>query len=166
MTTQTQFDLPGLLTAIETSDSRYQAEFYHEHAEVRISDADSGQPALVLRGRRAIQDWIKSWGLAAGTHQGVAHLEFTHDQLTLVRELRSADLSCTTYRSTARLERGQIVTEHVQHVSTTSARTADSQPQRPANRIMIDEPPQRKATRPLVSARDRGGRSLPGQYLG
>lgn len=165
MTSQTEFDLPGFLTAIETSDSQYQAALYHEHAEVKIIDTDRGKPALLLRGRPAIRGWIKSWGLAAGMHQGVAHLTFTHDQLTLVRELRSADLSCITYRSAAHLERGQIVTEHVQHISTTSASTADSEP-RPANRIMIDEPLQRKATRPPLSARDRGGRSLPGQYLG
>lgn len=168
MTTQTQFDLAGFLTAIETSDSCYQAALYNEHAEVKIigTDTDSGKSALLLRGRAAIQDWIESWGPAAGMHQGVAHLEFTHDQLTLVRELRAADLSCITYRSSAQVKRGQIVTERVQHVSTTSARTVSSQPQRPADRTMIDEAPQRKALRPGVSPRDRGGRSLPGQYLG
>ena len=174
MTTQTQFDLAGFLTAIETSDSCYQAALYNEHAEVRIignatdtdSDTDSGKSPLLLRGRAAIQDWIESWGPAAGMHQGVAHLEFTHDQLSLVRELRSADLSCITYKSSAHVRRGQIVTERVQHVSTTSARAVSSQPQRAPDGIMIDEAPQRKAVRPGVSARDRGGRSLPGLYLG
>ena len=88
-------------------------------------------PLCCYAAAQRFEEWITSWGLAAGMHQGVAHLEFTDDQLTLVRELRSADLSCTTYRSTARLERGQIVTEHVQHVSTTSARTADFNPSVP-----------------------------------
>ena len=40
MSTQTSFDLSGLIEAIEASNSAYQVALYAEHAEVQITDGD------------------------------------------------------------------------------------------------------------------------------
>src|SRR3954469_20115486 len=60
VTTQTSFDLSGLIQSIE-SNSGYQVALYAEHAEVQIIDRDHPeQAARTVRGRPAIRRWIEA----------------------------------------------------------------------------------------------------------
>ena len=59
MTTQTSFDLSGLIHAIESYNSGYQIALYAEHAQVQIIDRDHSEPApRIVAGRPAIARWI------------------------------------------------------------------------------------------------------------
>src|SRR3954464_7223340 len=60
MTTQTSFDLSGLIHSIESYNSGYQIALYAEHAQVQIIDRDQSEQApRIVSGRPAIAQWIE-----------------------------------------------------------------------------------------------------------
>jgi len=108
LSTQTRFDLNGLIEAIESSNSAYQVALYAEHAEVQITDGDSlGQAPTVLVGRPAIARWVE--GLAARNivHRVVDPVA-DRSSLSFVDELREPDGTTVIHRSTAEISTGQI----------------------------------------------------------
>lgn len=69
MSTQIRFDLDGLTAAIERCDLDYQLAMYSETAEVHVNDPDPERSTLVLRGKRAIRDWIEQMDSKQLTHR-------------------------------------------------------------------------------------------------
>jgi len=62
VSTQTRFDLIGLIQAIESSDYAYQVALYAEHAEVQIADGDTiGQAPKSLPVGQRLLDGLKAW---------------------------------------------------------------------------------------------------------
>ena len=59
MTTQTSFDLSGLIHAIESSNSGYQIALYAEHAQVRITDHGQVEQAPELLPETGKCAWIE-----------------------------------------------------------------------------------------------------------
>ena len=108
MSTQTTFDLNGLIQAIESSDFAYQVALYAEHAEVQIADGDTiGQAPHVLTGRPAIARWIQSMAERDLTHH-ITYLHADRTSLSFVDELHGPAGMAAIHRCTADIFAGQI----------------------------------------------------------
>ena len=113
MSTQTSFDLSGLVEAIESANSAYQVALYAEHAEVQITDGDSvGQAPRVLIGRPAITRWVE--GLAARhiVHH-VVDPRADRWSVSYVDELQGPDGTTIIHRCMAEISTGQISQQYV-----------------------------------------------------
>ena len=108
MSTQTTFDLHGLIEAIESSNVDYQIALYAEHAEVQIADGDTvGQAPHVLTGRPAIARWIQSMARRDLSHH-ITYLHADRTSLSFVDELHGPAGMAAIDRCTADISAGQI----------------------------------------------------------
>ena len=113
VSTQTRFDLEGLIEAIESSDSAYQLALYAEHAEVQIADGDTiGTAPHVLAGRRAIAQWIEDMATRQVIHH-ISHPQLDRTSLSYVDELQDPEGTTVIHRCTAVISTGQISHETV-----------------------------------------------------
>ena len=161
MTTQTKFDLNGLIDAIESSNSAYQVALYAEHAEVQIADGDNiGQAPQVLTGRPAIARWIEGMATRRLVHH-IIDLQVDRRSLSFVDELHDPDGTTTIHRCTAEISFGQISQETV--TVEANAHPADSTFRR--RPTMTDEDPD---PLPRVKAHPTrpADRHLAGNFLG
>ena len=165
MSTQTTFDLNGLIQAIESSDTTYQVALYAEHAELEIADGDTiGQAPYILAGRPAIARWIDFLAKRDLIHH-ITHLHADRTSLSFVDELHGPQGMSAIHRSTAEISAGQITRQTI----TLEARVHPSDltfPRRPsAATTMRDDDPDRLPrawARPLAPT----PRHLAGNFLG
>jgi len=124
MTTQTHFDLNGLIDAIESGDASYQVALYAEHAEVEIADGDSiGQSPQVLVGRPAIAQWIDGLAERHVVHR-IVEPRADRTCVSFVDELQDPDGTTVLHRRTAEISTGQIRRESIS-VEATVGRPSD-----------------------------------------
>jgi len=163
VSTQTRFDLTGLIGAIESSDSAYQVALYAEHAEVQIADGDAiGQAPQVLSGRAAIAHWIEDLATRRLVHR-VIDPRVDRTSLSFVDELHDSEGTTVIHRRTAEITTGQISQETVTVETKVHGQTL--RPRCPAAAPMTDEDPDpapRAWARPATSP----GRYLAGNFLG
>jgi hypothetical protein len=113
MSTQTRFDLNGLIDAIESGNASYQVALYAEHAEVEIADGDSiGQSPHVLVGRPAIAQWIEGLATRHVVHR-VVEPRADRQFVSFVDEVHDPDGTTVLHRRTAEVSTGQISRESI-----------------------------------------------------
>jgi hypothetical protein len=113
MSTQTRFDLNGLIDAIESGNASYQVALYAEQAEVEIADGDSiGQSPHVLVGRTAIAQWIEGLATRHVVHR-VVEPRADHQFVSFVDEVHDPDGTTVLHRRTAEVSTGQISRESI-----------------------------------------------------
>lgn len=141
MSTQTTFDLDGLIEAIESSDSAYQVALYAEHAEVQIADGDTiGQAPQVLTGRPAIARWIEDMATRRLVHH-ILDPQLDRAFLTYVDELHDPEGTTVIHRCSAEISTGQISQETVTVEATLSPTSTRLHRRQPAATPMTDEDP-------------------------
>jgi hypothetical protein len=165
VSTQTRFDLHGLIEAIESSDSAYQIALYAEHAEVQIADGDSiGQAPQVLAGRQAIARWIEDMATRRLIHH-IIDPYVDRRSLSFVDELHDPAGTTVIHRCTAEISAGQISQETVTVEATVHSTNLHLERRATAPAIMTDEDPD---PRPRAWARPTSpaGRYLAGNFFG
>ena len=163
VSTQTSFDLEGLIEAIESSDSAYQLALYAEHAEVQIADGDTlGTAPHVLTGRRAIAQWIDDMASRQVIHH-ITDPQLDRTSLSFVDELHDPAGTTVIHRCTAEISTGQISQETV----TVEAKVTPTTFQRrlTAATAMTDEDP-RALPRAWVRPTTPSDRYVAGNFFG
>ena len=165
MSTQTRFDLNGLIEAIESSNSAYQIALYAEDAEVQITDGDSiGQAPMVLVGKPAIARWVEDLSARHVVHH-VIDPRADPGSLSFVDELRDPDGTTTIHRCTAEISTGRIRQEYVTVEATVrSTESSFRRRSRPAG-VMTDEDPDQRSRSSTAPTRPTD-RHLAGNFLG
>ena len=164
MSTQTGFDLSGLIEAIESSNAAYQVALYAEHAEVKITDDSVGLAPTVLVGRPAIARWVED---LAGRHivHHVIDPKADRWSLSYVDELHGPDGTTIIHRCTAEISTGQISQQNVT-VEGKVRSTESSFRRRPrAAGLMTDEDPGLRPRSWTAPTRPTD-RHLAGNFLG
>ena len=162
MTTQTSFDLSGLIQSVE-SNSGYQVALYAEHAEVQIIDRDHpGQAARIVRGRPGIARWIEAMVAPDIVHH-IVEAKADRCSLGFVHEMHRADGTTLVHRITGEIFTGQITRAFVtveEHSAPTNARRQPG-----AAMIMTDDDPAPRP-RPWTPPTRPTDRSLAGNFVG
>jgi hypothetical protein len=165
MTTQTRFDLAGLIDAIEASNAAYQVALYAEHAEVQIADGDSvGQAPRVLSGRPAIARWIEGMAARRIVHR-IVDLKADRSSVSFVDELQGPDGTTIIHRRTAEICTGQISLESVTVEAKACSSESNFEPRQSASAVMTDEDPGQRP-RSWAASRRQLDRHLAGNFLG
>ena len=165
LSTQTSFDLSGLIEAIESSNAAYQVALYAEHAEVQITDGDSlGQAPRVLIGKPAIARWVEDLATRHIIHHVVDPVA-DRRSVSYVDELHQRDGTTILHRCTAEISTGQISQQYVT-VEAIAGSTESTFRRRPTPAgVMTDEDPglrPRSWTAPTRST----DRHLAGNFVG
>lgn len=163
MTTQTSFDLSGLIHAIESSNSGYQIALYAEHAQVQIIDRDHSEPApRIVAGRPAIARWIDDMAAPDIVHH-IVDAKADRCSLNFLHELHSPDGTTIVHRFTGEIFTGQITKAFVTVEVHSGPAHAQRQPGAPT--IMTDDDPDPRP-RPLTHPTRPTDRSLAGNFVG
>jgi ketosteroid isomerase-like protein len=110
--TQAKFDLTEFGRALERGDLDYLVAAYAHDAEVRLTDPDTPPLApRVLRGRKAIADWLEAEVRADCSHRVVRLVE-GKDRVAYTEERQHLDGTHEVAASTAELRNGVIGLQH------------------------------------------------------
>ena len=163
MTTQTSFDLSGLVQSIESSNWRYQVVLYAEHAQVQIIDRDHPEQApRILTGRPAIARWIEDMVAPDIVHQ-IVEAKADRCSVNFVHEMHSPHGTTIVHRCTGEIFTGQITTAFVTVEQHSAPANAHRQPG--AATIMTDEDPAPRP-RPWTPPMRETDRNLAGNFVG
>jgi hypothetical protein len=112
MSTQLDFDLAGLLGAVERDDLDYQLALYAADAELRVAQPDPHRSVSVYHGRDQIRAWLQRPDLDQVTHR-MGNLSTSDGGIVLTDVIRHRDGRHVICLSTLRLDHGQIVDQDV-----------------------------------------------------
>ena len=162
MTTQTSFDLRGLIQSIESSNWRHQVALYAEHAQVQIIERDHPEHApRIVTGRPAIARWIEEMVTPDIVHH-IVDAKSDGCSVNFVHEMHRPH-ETTIHSCTGEIFSGQITMAFVTVEQHSAPVNAQRQPG--AATIMTDEDPAPRP-RPWTPPMRQTDQSLAGNFVG